>query len=339
MHALNFPRVALGHLPTPLEPAPALTRALGGPRIFIKRDDCTGLALGGNKTRKLEFSMAAALEQRADLIVTSGGTQSNHVRQTAAAAAKLGLECQCVIGNPLRTFQADYIRTGNVLLDRLLGAQLHVASDTGPATDAELARLVARAQRAGRRPYVIPVGASDGVGSLGYVNCATELLQQCATAGIEPSHVIVATGSAGTHAGLLVGLRLNASAIEVIGVAVSETSALKVAKVRRVVDQLVALIGAAPDLVADRDVAVLDAYVGAGYAIAAPSTIEAVRMAAQLEALILDPVYTGKAMAGLIDLVRTGRLHDAKDMIFLHTGGSPAIFAYSDALTASAGAP
>lgn len=338
MHSVNFPRVALGHLPTPLEPAPALTRALGGPRLFVKRDDCTGLALGGNKTRKLEFSMAAALEQRADLIITSGGTQSNHVRQTAAAAAKLGLECQCVVANPLRDFQLDYVRTGNILLDRLLGAQLHVASDTGSATNDELLRLVAQATRAGRRPYVIPVGASDAVGSLGYVNCATELLQQCASAGIDPGHIVVATGSAGTHAGLLVGLRLQGSAIDVVGVAVSETSVLKIGKVRRVVDQLLALIGAAPNLVPDQDIVVVDGYVGGGYAIPAPDTLQALRMAAQLESLILDPVYTGKAMAGLVDLIRTGKLHGTKDIIFMHTGGSPAMFAYSDVLAAEAAA-
>jgi L-cysteate sulfo-lyase len=339
MHTLNFPRVSLGHLPTPLERAPALTRALGGPQLFVKRDDCTGPALGGNKTRKLEFSMAAALDQRADLIITSGGTQSNHVRQTAAAAAKLGLECHCVVANPLRDFQPDYVRTGNLLLDRLLGAQLHVASDTGSAMNDELVRLVAQATRTGRRPYLIPVGASDAVGSLGYVNCAAELLEQCAVAGIDPSHIIVATGSAGTHAGLLAGLRLQGRAIEVVGIAVSETSAIKSGKVRRVVDQLLALIGVAPSLVPDRDIVVLDQYVGGGYAIAAPGTLQALRMAAQLESLILDPVYTGKAMAGLIDLVRTAKLHGAKDIIFIHTGGSPALFAYSDVLAAEAVAP
>jgi L-cysteate sulfo-lyase len=336
MDPSNFPRVSLGHLPTPLELAPALTWALGGPRLFVKRDDCTGLALGGNKTRKLEFTMAAAIEQCADLIITSGGTQSNHVRQTAAAAAKLGLECQCVVANPLLDFQADYVRTGNVLLDRLLGVQLHVAADTGQATNEELARLVAQAQRAGRRPYVIPVGASDAVGSLGYVNCAIELLEQCAAGGIDPSHIVVATGSAGTHAGLLTGLRLHSSAIEVLGVAVSETAAIKTGKVRRVVDQLVALLGAAPDVVSDRDIQVLDAYVGRGYAIPAPETIHAVRLAAQTEALILDPVYTGKAMAGLIDVIRARKLHDPRDVIFMHTGGSPGLFAYSDALTTGA---
>ena len=338
MVVADFPRVSLGHLPTPLEPAPALTRELGGPRLFIKRDDCTGLALGGNKTRKLEFTLGAALEQGADLIITSGGTQSNHVRQTAAAAARLGLECQCVVANPLTDFRPDYVRTGNVLLDQLLGAQLYIARDTGAATDDEVARLVAQAQRAGRRPYVIPVGASDAVGSMGYVACATELLEQCAAGGIHPSHIIVATGSAGTHAGLLVGLRLQGSTINVVGMAVSENSALKTAKVRRVVDQLIARLGAAPDLVPDRDIVVLDAYVGRGYAITAPETIQAVRMAAQLEALILDPVYTGKAMAGLIDVIRARKLEAPRDVVFMHTGGSPALFAYSEALMSEAAA-
>lgn len=333
MDILSVPRVPLGHLPTPLELAPALTKELAGPRVFVKRDDCTGLAFGGNKTRKLEFTMADALGRRADLIITSGGIQSNHVRQTAAAAAKLGLECQCVVGNPLQTCQSDYLRTGNVLLDRLLGARLHIARDSGAAVTAEVARLVAQAERAGRRPYVIPIGASDAVGSLGYVNCAVELLSQCETARIDPSHVVVATGSAGTQAGLLVGLRLHGSAIRVVGVAVSETSAIKAAKVRLVVDQLVSSTGLAPNLVTDQDIEVSDGYVGEGYAIPTPATIAAMRMAARLESLILDPVYTGKAMAGLIDLVRTRKLSDAKDVIFLHTGGNPAVFAYLDALS------
>lgn len=333
MASLGFPRVALGHFPTPLEFAPALTRELAGPRVFIKRDDCTGLAFGGNKTRKLEFAMADALSRQADLIITSGGIQSNHVRQTAAAAAKLGLECQCVIGHALPHCEADYLRTGNVLLDRLLGARLYLAANAGEARAGEVARLVALGERAGRRPYVIPVGASDAVGSLGYVACAVEMLSQCKAAGIEPSHIVVATGSAGTQAGLLVGLRLHGSAAKVVGVAVSETSAIKATAVRLLVNQIVARIGAARNLVTDQDIAVLDDYVGEGYAIPAPETLDAIRIVARLESLILDPVYTGKAMAGLIDLVRAGRLAGARDVIFLHTGGGAAMFAYVEALS------
>jgi len=337
MDIASFPRIALGHLPTPLEYAPALTSELAGPRLFVKRDDCTGLALGGNKTRKLEYAMADALAKGADLIITSGGTQSNHVRQTAAAAARLRLACQCVVANPLQSFQPEYLRNGNVLLDRLLGAELHVASDTNAATSEMVTALARQAQQAGRRPYVIPVGASDGVGSLGYVNCAGEILSQCLASDIRPSHIIVATGSAGTHAGLLVGLRSLGSTIEVVGVAVSESSVLKERKVRVVVQQIAALIGAPSDLVTDRDIVVRDAHVGQGYGIPAPETFDAIRMAARLESLILDPVYTGKAMAGLIRLVRTGVLPAARDIIFMHTGGSPAAFAYSHAFAAAEG--
>lgn len=331
MDLARFPRIALGHLPTRLEFLPSLTRHLGGPRLFVKRDDCTGLALGGNKTRKLEFAVGAALEAHADLLITSGATQSNHVRQTAAAAAKLGLPCWCAVANPLRHAPAGYLETGNALLDEILGARLHVAHDTDGGLRAAVAQLEQSARDTGYKPWIIPVGASDAVGSLGYVACATELLEQCAQQGIDPSHVVVGTGSAGTHAGLLAGLRLDGRATKVVGVAVSETSAIKEGKVRALIAQLLALLGADPRIVANHDVRVIDRHVGEGYGIPAADTLEAVRIAAQIEGLILDPVYTGKAMAGLIALVRSGELANARDVVFLHTGGAPGVFAYAEA--------
>ncbi len=331
MDLSHFPRTRLGHLPTALESMPNLSMRLAGPRLFVKRDDCTGLALGGNKTRKLEFAMGAALRAGVDLIITSGGTQSNSVRQVAAAAARLQIDCQCVIANPLKNYPPEYLLNGNVLLDEILGAKVFVASDADGALAEEVSRLAVLARSQGRRVCVIPIGCSDAVGSLGYVACAAEILDQCEADGIEPSHMIVATGSAGTHAGLLTGLRLNGSSIPVVGIAVSETSTAKCRKVRTVIDELTALLGVDPNLIEDDDIEVLDDYVGGGYAIPSRHTIAAVRAAASQEGLILDPVYTGKAMAGLIDLIGGKKLADARDVVFLHTGGSPAMFAYTEA--------
>jgi L-cysteate sulfo-lyase len=330
MDISRFPRLSLGHLPTPLEAMPNLARQLAGPRLFVKRDDNTGLALGGNKTRKLEFALGAALRDGADLVITSGGTQSNSVRQVAAACARLRLPCQCVIANPLKSFGPEYLRTGNVLLDEILGAEIYTVDDAEGALAHEVDRLAQQARSQGRRPCVIPVGCSDAVGSLGYVACAAELLAQCWAAAIKPSHVIVATGSAGTQAGLLTGLRLERSDIRVVGIAVSESSAAKRKKVRTVIDELTAHLGVDKEVVADRAIEVLDDYVGAGYAMPSAGTIAAVRLAAAQEGLILDPVYTGKAMAGLIDLVGSKKLAGARDVVFLHTGGSPALFAYAE---------
>ena len=334
MNLEKIPRTTLAHLPTRLEPMANLSKALGGgPRLFVKRDDCTGLALGGNKTRKLEFSMGAALHAGADLIVTSGGTQSNHVRQTAAAAARLQIECHCVIANLLKDFKPDYLTNGNVLLDDILGAKIHVASDTDAAMTKQVNALAEQAREAGRRPWVIPIGASDAIGSVGYVVCAQEMLAQFEAAGIRPSHIVLGTGSAGTHAGLLTGLRLCGSDIRVVGIAVSETSEIKERKVRAVVDALLLHLGAAADLVPDSDIQVLDDYVGGGYAIPSSATLAAVRLAAEQEALILDPVYTGKAMAGLVDLIAGKKLGEVRDVVFLHTGGSPAMFAYTESFS------
>jgi len=330
MNLSPFPRVALGHLPTPLEYMPTLTRLLGGPRLYVKRDDCTGLALGGNKTRKLEFTLGDAQRAGADLLITSGATQSNHVRQTAAAAAKLQIECWCAVADPLAKSPPGYLTNGNALLDEVIGVQIHVAADADAGLRTEVERLEQTARAAGRRPYVIPVGASDGVGSLGYVSCAQELLQQCESSAIAPSHVVVATGSAGTHAGLLTGLKLSGSAALVQGVAVSENAQLKAAKVKAIVVQLLAALKADARRVTEADIVVDDGHVGEGYGIPAADTLEAVRLAAQTEGLILDPVYTGKAMAGLIAMVRSGALADARDVVFLHTGGSPGLFAYSE---------
>lgn len=340
MDLSRLPRVHLAHLPTPLEPMEALARRIGAaPRLFVKRDDCTGLALGGNKTRKLEYTLGDALERGADVLVTCGGLQSNHVRQTAAAAAKFGLECHAVVSNPLTGSDYGvsdvYGETGNLLLDDVLGCRLHLVTDGDSATDDRIAELVADLQAEGRTPHVVPLGASDGVGAMGYAGCALELLEQCAADGIDPSHIVLGTGSAGTQAGLLAGLRAAGSAIEVLGIAISETAEAKRVRVRTVLGQMEAHWPGDAPVIRDEDIVVRDGFVGDGYALPSAAGIAAIRLAAETEGLLLDPVYTGKAMAGLLALVTDGPLATGRDVVFLHTGGSPALFAYPELFRSS----
>ena len=335
MDISKLPRVHLAHLPTPLEPLEALARRIGAaPRLFVKRDDCTGLALGGNKTRKLEYTLGDALERGVDALVTCGGLQSNHVRQTAAAAAKFGLECHAVVTNPLTGTgygsSAVYGETGNLLLDNVLGCHMHEVADGGAATDNRIGELVTELQAAGRTPHVVPLGASDGVGAMGYAGCALELLEQCAADGIDPSHIVLGTGSAGTQAGLLGGLRAVGSDIEVLGIAISGTAAAKRSRVRAVLEQMEALWPGDAPAIRDEDIVVHDGFIGDGYALPSAAGTAAIRLAAETEGLLLDPVYTGKAMAGLLALVTDGPLATGRDVIFLHTGGSPALFAYPE---------
>ncbi len=321
----GFARAPLAHLPTPIE----LTSIGGdaGFRVFVKRDDCTGLGLGGNKTRKLEFTMGEAIAARATVLITCGARHSNHVRQTAAAAARLGVRCQVVLYDPLERETAFYKTSGNLLLDTLLGAEVYHVSDNGDATEQRIEALVAEARAAGETPYVVTLGASDGTGALGYAECARELLAQCRERDIAPSAIILATGSGGTQAGLLGGLRLLGSDIPVVGISVSEPADIKRGKVRRVLDEMFAKLGA-DIIVPDSDIVISDDYAGEGYTIPTPESHDAVRSVAQHEGLLIDPIYTAKAMAGLLDLGRRGKL--SGDVVFLHTGGATALFAYTD---------
>ena len=328
MQLEGFPRVSLLQGITPLHILPALARTLGVDRLLIKRDDCTGLAFGGNKTRKLEFTLGDAMQRGADVVITSGAWQSNHVRQTAAAAAQLGLRCHAVVHNPLPVAGDDYRRSGNLLLDRLLGCTLHdVASED--AGNACIAALAAQETAAGATPYIVPMGASDGIGALGYVACAQELLLQCRAMDVAPSHVVLGTGSAGTHAGLLAGLRAAGSDIAVVGISVSEAAEVKRGKVRRVLDELAATTGTAMQ-VPDEAIVVLDDYVGAGYGVPSAAGEAALQLLAREEGVLLDPVYTAKAMSGFLDLLAHARCGPMRDPVFLHTGGAPALFAYLD---------
>lgn len=325
----SFPRLPLAHLPTPLEPLDKLAKALGGPQIFIKRDDCTGLATGGNKTRKLEFLMGEARAQDCDIVLTAGGLQSNHARQTAAAAARCGLDCELFLEAVPGTPQDDYDRNGNLLLDRLLGAELHRC----PGDGSLLARMAARAEALrgdGRRPYVVPVGGSNGIGALGYVDCAQELLQQAEARGLEFSHLVMATGSGGTQAGLLAGLQAGGSAASLIGINVSASEADQKAKLRPVLAETFSLLGLTepPEsaLICD------GGYYQPGYGIPNEKTLAALRLVAETEAILLDPVYTGKAMAGLIDMIGQGRFTPNDKVVFLHSGGAAGLFAYETLL-------
>jgi L-cysteate sulfo-lyase len=325
----NFPRVPLAHLPTPLEHMPRLSKHLGGPDIYVKRDDCTGLASGGNKTRKLEFSMAEALQQGADTIVTVGAVQSNHVRQAAAAAAKLGLKCEVLLEHRVTDPSEPYATSGNVLLDKILGANLREYPG-GTDFDAALHDVAEEVGAAGGSPYIIPGGASTKVGALGYVNCVIELLEQIDAQGLDIAHIVTATGSAGTQAGLIVGLKAMQSDIPLLGIGVNIPREAQEEKVFKLACETAEYIGK-PGCVAREDVVANCDYVGDGYGVPTESMNEAVLMLARYEGLLFDPVYSGKGLAGMIDLIRKGSLASG-NIVFLHTGGSAALFAYADQL-------
>ena len=326
MHVARFARVRFAHLPTPLEPMPNLTRLLGGAQLYVKRDDCTGLATGGNKTRKLEFLIGDALAQGADSVITHGAVQSNHVRQTAAAARRYGLKCAALLERRVPRRGPAYETGGNVLFDRLFGAELRfVAPDTD--MDAACAELAEAMRSGGARPYYIPGGGSNPVGALGYVNAALELLQQANDLGLRIDCVVHATGSTGTQAGLLCGLEGANAGIDVLGISVRRPAAAQEEAVYQLAGATAEYVGIRGRLERARVRANGD-YVGPGYGVPTEATIEAIRLAALHEGLLLDPVYSGKAMAGLIDLCRKGFFTRGQNVVFLHTGGAAALFAY-----------
>jgi L-cysteate sulfo-lyase len=285
-----------------------LTRLLGGPRLWIKRDDCTGLSSGGNKTRKLEFLMAEAIAQKADVVITQGATQSNHARQTVAAAAKLGMQCHILLEDRTGNTQFNYTENGNVLLDRLHGATVE--------------------RRAGGSD-VSPGGGSNPVGALGYVNAALELVNQSVEMGLRIDHLVHATGSAGTQAGLVVGLQAMHSAIQLLGIGVRAPREKQESMIYDLACRTWAYMGLTGELPRASVQANCD-YVGGGYGVPTPGMVEAVTLLAKTEGILLDPVYSGKGMAGLIDLVRKGHFAKDQNVVFLHTGGSVALFGYPD---------
>jgi D-cysteine desulfhydrase family pyridoxal phosphate-dependent enzyme len=328
-------RLPLATLPTPLHALPRLREALGGtsrcPEILIKRDDLTGLALGGNKARKLEFLIADAVDRGATVVLTTGAAQSNHARMTAAAARAAGLAVHLVL-----TADANPPLQGNLLLDRLFGAVIHYVpppSDPTLATSeeeaAKVAEVLADLTARGERPYEIPIGGSSGVGVLGYTLGTRELVDQLQAAGASPARLYFASGSRGTQAGLTLGAKWCGAPYAVYGVAVSGGESFKRERAFRIANDA-AHLAALRTRVTYEDLVTDQQYIGDGYGIATPECVEAIRLLAETEGILLDPVYTGKAMACLIDHARRRLLDPATSVVFLHTGGVPALFARAE---------
>ncbi len=330
----DFPRAELAHQPTPIEAMANLTDRIGGAHLQVKRDDCTGLAFGGNKIRQLEFYLGEAVAQKADTVLITGAVQSNFARATAAAASKLGLDCHIQLERRVDRDDPCYRNSGNVLLDRLLGATLHSypTGEDEAGADRQLTEIAAGLAAAGRRPYVIPLGLGHPpLGALAYVAAAREILAQLAASGVAIDEIVLASGSGATHAGLLYGLRALGSTIRVTGVCVRRAAELQSLRIH----QLCAGIGRLLELdleIDSSDVHLCDDFLAPGYGQLSATVTQAMQMAAQCEGLILDPVYTGKAMAGLM---QTAKASAVRQLLFIHTGGQPALFAYEPELTRS----
>ena len=332
-----LPRVRLFAGPTPLEAMPNLARSCGGGPLLVKRDDCMELAFGGNKVRQLEFYIGEADAQNADTVLITGAVQSNFVRLAAAAARKAGMECHIQLEERVAKSDATYRNSGNVLLDRLLGATLHsyAHGEDEAGADKRLGEIAEDLKQSGRRPYIIPLAPGHPpLGALGYVLAADELLRQITEAGLEVEEIVVASGSGNTHAGLLFGLRALGSGIVVTGICVRRDASAQhpriAARCREIADLL-----EIESKVEDADIRVNDFFLPPGYGTAGEETLRAILLAARTEALMLDTTYTGKAMAGFIDQAKKSGGTGAR--IFIHTGGTPAIFAYENELTAAAG--
>jgi L-cysteate sulfo-lyase len=321
----RFPRLGLAHLLTPLEPMRRLSAHLGGPRLWVKREDCTGVGFGGNKLRKLDTVLHEAIAAGADTLVSGGVVQSNSQRQVAAAAAKLGLACHlAVYHGRLAPPSPDYDKTGNALLNRLFGAHLHDVPWNGDRNGA-IRALADKLRAEGKKPFVVPYGVSNAMGAVGYASTALEIAQQSAALGIQPAAIVHCTGSAGTQAGLVVGAAACLPQTRVVGIDID-------AEPERVTADVIACGRAAAELLGhvfdEANVEVVAGHAGPAYGVPHQATVEAIRLGASLEALILDPVYSGKGLAGLIALIRDGRWTSDQDIVFIHTGGAPALFAY-----------
>jgi D-cysteine desulfhydrase len=330
MHLARFPRRRYTPGWTPLEKLGRLSALLGGPDLYIKRDDLLGLAGGGNKTRKLEFLVADALAKGADTLITCGAVQSNHCRLTLAAAAKEGLKCRLVLEERVAN-SYDANASGNNFLFRLLGVEDVTVVRAGVDLAAEMQKVADQVAALGRRAYIIPGGGSNALGALGYVSCAEEILAQAYDMGLRLDHIVCASGSTGTHAGLICGLVGNNSHIPLTGINVRRTRQEQEPNVHKLAQEVAALLGIAGGIPREAITALGD-WVGPGYSLPTPGMVEAVRLLAQVEGVLLDPVYTGKAMAGLLALVRGGTFARGQNVLFVHTGGAPALYAYQTVL-------
>jgi D-cysteine desulfhydrase len=327
MNLAQFPRRGYVTTPTPIEAAPNLSKALGGKvNIFIKRDDLLPGCAGGNKTRKLDFCIADALEKGADTIITCGAVQSNHCRLTLAWAVKEGMDCHLVLEERVKGSYSPEA-SGNNFLFQLMGVKSVTVVPGGSDMMGEMQKVADAQAGQGRKPYIVPGGASNTIGATGYVACAQEILQQLFDMGINIDHMVVPSGSAGTHAGIVVGMHGNNAGIPISGINVSRTKTEQEALVYKLVQATAERVGVATPIAEDA-VECFDGYVGPGYSLPTDSMIEAVKLLATTEAILLDPVYSGKAMAGMIDLVRKGHFPEGSNVLFLHTGGSPALYAY-----------
>ena len=321
-----LPRTSLGFFPTPIHPLPNLSTRLGGPALWVKRDDQTGLATGGNKTRKLEFLVADALQQRADTLITVGAPQSNHARQTAAAAAKAGLKSALVLRGA-----APAERTGNILLDDLVGAEIFWAGSR--PVDEVAVEVAEELNGRGQRPYLIPLGGSNPIGAAGYVAAMLEFVEQAKANQLRFDAIVFATSSGGTQSGLVLGAQMSNYTHRIVGISVDHLANHLVPLLVDLANATARQIGAASSFNA-QDFEVNDHYLGGGYAVMGEPEREAIRLCAQTEGLLVDPVYTGRAMAGLIDLIRAREFKVGQNVLFWHTGGTPALFAYAGQMTA-----
>ncbi len=322
----DFKRFPLAHLPTPLAPLERLSARLGGPRLMIKRDDCTGLAFGGNKTRKLEFLVADAIQQGANRLVTEGGLQSNSVRQTVAAAIRAGLKCTLILNENVDWHEPAYRESGNLMLDRLLGADIVFCEKDTPRADVYPC-VMEELRRAGETPYFIPTGGSNAIGSLGYAQCAFELIEQAEAQNLTIDHVVFASASGGTQGGFLAGLRAARSTIRCHGIDVEGDEPA----VRGLVTAIAAETGALLGLGGhdDSDVIIHGGYAAPAYGMPNDGMRAAVQLLARTEAILLDPVYSGKGMAGMLGLIEKGTFAADETVVFIHTGGTPGLFGYT----------
>ena len=334
-YLVNFPRIQLANTPTPLEKMPRLSKNINGPIYFAKRDDLTGFAGGGNKARQLEYSFGDAIKNGATMILITGAVQSNYVRSAAAAAAKLGLACHVQLENRVAGMPEIYHSSGNVLLNKIFGA----SSSTFPigedeaAADTNIADISKDFIKKGEKPYLLTLSAdTKPLGSLGYMRCAGEVLDQLSDLEQPIDAIVLASGSAATHVGILLGLRLLGSKISVHGICVRRDKDQQIARVKGIIRLAENLIGCGR-IVEDGDIECHDNWLAPGYGKSNKSVYEAMTLAGSLEGIVVDPVYTAKSLAGAIGLYRQGLFHRGQNVVYLHTGGMPALFAYEDEIT------
>ena len=319
----KFKRIKLGHFPTPIEHLKNISQFLGGPNIFIKRDDCTGLATGGNKTRKLEFLMPDAINKKAELVITIGAVQSNHARQTAAACTLLGLKCLIILEQRLKDPPESYMKSGNVFLDKLFGAEIVLCPKNENVSDYSQ-KIVQDLQLKGTNIYFIPGGGSNEIGALGYVGCLNEIIKENSKYSF--TQIVHATGSAGTQSGLLAGRKYFNCKIPVTGISVRYDKATQVEKVYAVTKKTCEMLQC--NILDKSEIVVYDEYIGPGYGEPTDGMIEATKLLAKKEAILLDPVYSGKGFAGLIGLIKNKKFTKSDNVLFIHTGGAVSLFAY-----------